>query len=546
MVNCRQTKYRRAISGVVAAVAAMAVTVGPAAWAGTVGAAQTAAPLRLTALAWSAAKVNATSGTARAKLTWRVTDAAPGARNVAGKLVLGVPGKSGKFASLVFTVSFALHGGRGVNGSGTAQNSRYRYTFHVPQFAQVSPAKWQVIRFTAHDDLRDSLTLPAAQLSGFHASLVATELVDRSAPSYGDLALVPNNAGVSTPYVYVTGHHGGSASYTFSAYDSPAGLYRASMRLAGPHGRTISVRIPVNRALGQAQCGFMPNNDPTNMQCGIRVTFPARTPLGRWVVSALTLTDAAGNTATFRRLNAVPVTVTSNQVVRASSFSADPNPVDNWSAQQSYTIQFSMKVSGERRGVRRIYLDTFTPNGATCTQTQTKPVVTGDTFTVPIQVNWMMEVCQVTGIAVVDGMGDVSLYGPDYGAPDPHFMIRQVPNASAPRAASASISPASVSSSQTGFLQLTMTINLTPGYAPVDGISVTVYDPQGNAISGIIGGAFDDQGVVTEYVTINGTLQPGTYPIAFSINNAAQMSTAYGPGANPVPGGPLTLTVTAG
>lgn len=547
MADYGQTRYRRAISGVVAAAAAMAITIGPAAWTGTASAARAATQLRVASLAWSVASVNATSGAARAKLTWRVTDVALGARNVAGKLVLGVPGrKPGKFASLVFTVSFALHGGSRVTGSGTVRSSVYRYTFHVPRFAQVSPAKWQVIRFTAHDDLRHSLTLSAAQLNSFHARLAATEIVDRRAPGYQQLALVPNNSGVSTPYVYVTGHHGGSASYTFSAQDRPAGLYSASMRLAGPHGRTLPVSIPVHATPGQVQCGFMSGNDPTNVQCGITVTFPARTPLGRWVVSALTLTDAAGNTVVFRRLNAVPVTVTSNQVIRAGSFRANPNPVNNWSAQNFYTVQFSMKVSGARHGVRRIYVDTFVDNGATCAQTQTRPVLKGDTFTVPIRVNWMMEVCQVTGIAVVDGVGDVSLYGPDYGAPDPHFLIRQVPNASAPQAASASISPASVPSSQTGFFQATMTINLTPGYAPVDGISVTIYDPNGNSIFGIVGGAFDDNGVVTEFLTIGGPLQPGTYTVAFSITNAAQMTTAYGPGENPVPGGPLTLTVTSG
>lgn len=547
MADYRRTRYRRAISGIAAAAAVMTITVGPAAWAGTASAAQAAAPLRLTALAWSVASVDATSGTATAKLTWRVTDTARGARNVAGKLVLGVPGrKSGKFASLTFTVSFALHGGPGVTGSGTARNSSYRYTFQVPQYAQVSPAKWQVTRFTAHDDLRHRLTLSAAQISSFHARLAATEFLDRSPPSYNNLALVPNNSGASRPYVYVTRHHAGFASYTFNTMDRPAGLYSASMRLAGPHGRTLSISIPVNTTPGQVQCGFVQGNDLTSLQCGTTVTFPARTPLGRWAVSALTLTDAAGNTAAFRNLNAVPVTATSNQVVRAGSFSANPNPVNNWSAQHFYAIRFSMKVSGARRGVRRVYVDTVVDNGATCTQTQTRPVVKGDTFTVPIRVDWMMEVCQVTGIAVVDGMGDVALYGPDYGAPDPHFMIRQVPNASAPRAASASISPASVPSSQTSFLQLTMTINLTPGYAPVDGIAVTIYDPQGNSIFGITGGAFDNHGVVTEFLSIDGPLNPGTYTMAFSVTNAAQMTTAYGPGGNPVPGGPLNLTVTAG
>ena len=524
-----------------AAAAVIATAISPASWARV----PAPSPLTLAALAWSVSSVDARSGTATANLTWTVADTAKRAHNVLGELVVGVPrSKPGRFASLVFTVNFALRGTPQVKGSGTARKSSYRYAFQVPEFAQVSPAKWQVVAFRVRDDQRNRLSLSATRLGGFHATLAAKELVDTQPPSDANLNLVPNFGAVGRPYVYVTRRHAGFATYAFNGLDNRAGLSSASMRLAGPGGKAIDVNVPVSRLPDQYQCGLGMGNDFTNMECIITVTFPARTPLGRWVVSTLRLTDEAGNTAVLRDLSALPVTATSNQVVRASAFKANPNPVNNWSAQHPYTIRFSMEVSGARGGVAAIHLDTLTNNQAMCDQTRTKPVMKGNVATVTLRVDWMLEICQITGIAVVDGRGDVAVYGLEYGAPDPDYLIRQVPNASAPKAASASISPTSAKSSST--TTLTLTINLKPGYAPTDGMSMTVYDSSGNFVTGITGGAFDDNGVVTNSVTLPANLGPGKYSVGFSITNAAQMTTTYGPGGEPVPGGPLILTVTSG
>lgn len=542
----------------VALAGAAAVAIGPAGLADAAPsvrpagvAAQLANPLRLTALGWSTASIDATTGTATADLTWTVKDAAASAHNVTGALVIGVPGsKPGTFASLSFDVSFALHGRAQVHGTGTPSQSTYRYTFAVPQYAQVSSAKWQVTAFNVRDDAQHQLTVPPAQLASFNATLTASELVDTHAPTFANLALVPNGGAVARPYVYATRYHAGTARYSFDTHDDVSGLYSAAMRLTGPHARTISVDIPVNRMSGSYQCGFMPGTDLNNMSCGVTVSFPAGTPTGRWAITFLQITDDAGNTTTAGRLNVLPVTVTANQVLRASGFNANPNPINNWSALHPYTVRFSTNVSGARGGIAAVYVDTVTNNGATCAQTKTRPTVKVRTATVPIQVDWMLQVCQVTGIAVVDGRGDVSLYGTDYGAPDPYFLIRQVPDVSAPRATGASINPASVTSSQTkGFTQITLTINLKAGYAPTDGISITLYDSRGNNLGGIIGGAFDNNGVVTQTFTLPGPLKPGKYPVGFSVSNAAQETTVYDPFApngQPLPGAPLVLTVTSG
>lgn len=77
-------------------------------------------------------------------------------------------------------------------------------------------------------------------------------------------------------------------------------------------------------------------------------------------------------------------------------------------------------------------------------------------------------------------------------------------------------------------------------------MSITVFDASGNFVTGIEGGAFDNNGVVTNDVILPPNMPPGTYTVGFSIGNEAQMTTTYGPGGVPVPGGPLTLTVTSG
>lgn len=498
----------------------------------------TSAPLSLLSLAWSVGSVDATSGTASADLTWTVSDTAKGVHNVLGALVIGVPRSGrGRFASLTFTVGFALHGPSQSPGSGNAHQSTYRYTFDVPQYAQVSPAPWQVTGFTVRDDRGNRLMMSATQLGSFNAVLTATEIIDTGRPSYKDLARL------GRPFVYVARHHPGSAAYVFSANDNLAGLYSARIQIKGPNGRTLSSDIPVDRVA--LQCGFEPNSSLTSMSCGINFPFPADTPVGRWAVSTLQLTDDAGNTAIFSRLNAVPVTVTSNQVIQANNFRAIPNPVSNWSSEHPYTVDFSMRISAPRGRITAVYIDTSTDSGATCAQTTTRPTRNGSRVTVPIRVDWRMEVCQVVGIALVDGKGDVALYGPNYGAPDPYFLIRQVPNVSAPQAASAEVNPATVQSSQIGPTTFTMTIKLKPGYAPATISSATVYDSHGNVVTEINGGPVENNGVVTETFSLP-DMTPGLYPIGFSLTNDAQMTTDYGYGGNPLPGGPLALIVTKG
>lgn len=95
---------------------------------------------------------------------------------------------------------------------------------------------------------------------------------------------------------------------------------------------------------------------------------------------------------------------------------ASPNPVDNRTSWPTVTL--SMSVSGAQQGVTAIYADPG--NAAGCEQTSTTPTLEPDgTLSVPILVFKDTVSCPMAGIAVVDGAGNVALYGPEYGAPDP-------------------------------------------------------------------------------------------------------------------------------
>jgi hypothetical protein len=533
-------RWGRGLATAVAATLAVATAAAPASAAPRAA----AAALKLTALQFSASSVNAKSGTARVGLSWTITDAAATATAINGTVTLGVPGSApGTFLSELVTVRFSLKGGPGVKASGTAQDSHYVYTFRVPQYAQVSPAAWQVVGMTVHDNVGNQIDLTSAQLGAFNAVLSATDLVDTTPPSYQNISIYENQSPLR-PYVYVSPRTGGFMTYQFNVQDFPDGFAYGSIQVSGPSGQTITTNFSYNKSSGQ--CGLFSGGDPTDVQCGIPVTYPAGTAAGMWVVSQLILTDTAGNTATFGNLNAAPVTLTSNQVMRATHFRASPNPVNNWGPNEFYPVQLSMTVSGASGGVSAVYVD-GQAEGGFCTQTSTVPTVSGNTVTVPLQVDSGMSLCQITGIALVDGAGDVSLYASEYGAPDPLVLIRQLPDTTPPTATSASISPTSIPSSQTGTTPVNLTAAVTTVVAPVNDLEINVYNAAGTKL--LYSGddiVTENQGTVTDQLPLPSGTPPGTYTIGFRITDAGSLSTTYGPGGDPVPGGPLKLTVTSG
>lgn len=280
----------------------------------------------------------------------------------------------------------------------------------------------------------------------------------------------------------------------------------------------------------------------TSAACQVAVTVPAGTPAGTWTVSQLELWDNAGNHATYSNLNVLPVIVTSNAVVHASNFSATPDPVDNWV--QNQTVQISMSISGTQASVSAIYAD-FTA-GSPCRQQSATPAVSSDgTYSVPVTMFTIAASCTIAGIAVLDGSGDVSVYGPEYGEPDLGLTLTRAPDTTPPVATSASLSPTSLTQSpDSQFVGLT--VNVNDAVAPVNEISATIFDGSGNIVGGGFGGVTATlTGPVTFSVPVPAGLPPGTYTVAFQLTDAGNLTSFYGyPNKPPVPGGPLQFTVT--
>lgn len=530
---------------ILAAAALIAIPFAGAVWPSARSEAATTGRLSLTQLSFAQATVDASGGGAVVALNWTLKDSNAQATSVSGDLKIRLAGQErGTYVGQTYDVPFGLPGySPGVTTSGTAQDSSYSYSFAVPQYANASTAQWVVARVTARDDQGETLDLSGSTLNRFSGVLTATEIVDSTPPTYDSLAF-PLVSGPSRPYVYGGGATAGSSSYSLNGDDAQSGFWKGRLTLLGPGGDTLSAtfRYAFSPSDQVGYCGSAVAFDDTSAACQVAVTVPAGTPAGTWAVSKLILWDNAGNRAVYRNLNALPVTVTADSVVRASGFTATPNPVNNWT--QTQIVQISMTVSGAVGGVSTIYVD-FTA-GSPCYQRSTTPTVNADgTVSVPAAMFSFASSCTVAGIAVLDGAGDLAVYGTEYGAPDPGITLTRLPDTSPPAATSASLSPVSLTaSSDSQFVGLT--VDVSCAIAPVTEISETIFDSSGNIAGGGFGGVSATlTGPVETSVPIPAGLPPGTYTVAFQLTDEGGLMSSYGyPNSPPVPGGPLQFTVT--
>jgi hypothetical protein len=521
-----------ALAGLIGSAGAAAA--GSPATAGS-AAARPVQRLALTALAFSAKSVNATAGNATVTLTWTVTDSRTTARRISGELSLAAPGKvAGSYLTERITVPFALHGP--AHAGGTARRSKYAYTFTVPQYAQASSVRWEVISLTVQDNKGDKLGLPAAKLTRFKATLSAQEVAVTSGPSFDTFRLYND----VRPYVYSGAKSSGEQVYNLCVYPSPAGFTNGTLQLSGPAGQSFSSQFSYNQVAPEC---MNPWTRAVGQQYIVPVRFPAGLTAGTWTVSRLQLKDTAGNVTTASELGA-PVTVTGNQVLSANDFTASPNPANDWA--QAVTVTVSMMVSGVHDGVSAIYLDFAgdTPGNPGNCGAAGEPTSAGPgQESVQFQMTYLTTSCQLVGVAILDGAGDLALYGSEYGAPDAGLTVTQTPDTTPPTATSASISLG------TGNVGYWLTIGVTTQVAPVTGVAVRFYNADG-----VLQTAADTNGGVSQQPPIGaGTvsfpfdtsaLPSGTYTMGFTLFDAANLASSYGPGgSDPVPGGSLTVTV---
>jgi hypothetical protein len=451
----------------------------------------------------------------------------------------------GTYIGQTYQVIYALDGapnGEATTVSGTAQESSYSYDFVVPQYARATTARWVVTKVTAQDDQGEALSLSGDRLGRFAGTVTATELADSTPPTFDPNSLSLDAGDPQHPYAYVNGRNA-TVTYDFQVQDFQSGIWKGSLKLQGPNGHSVSSPFEYTVVDQQEKCGLVSGGDDHDLFCAVPVTIPAGSAAGTWSVSQLTVIDNAANRVTYRNLNAAPIVVTSDTAISANGFTATPNPVDNWT--QFVHVAVSMNVSGAQQGVTAIYVDPAPGFG--CEGFGSTPTVNPNgTISGPVLVFEDTASCPIAGIAVVDGAGNVAVYGPEYGAPDPGVTITRIPDSTPPVATSASLSQASVPSSATGSSSIDLIVNVAAAVAPVDQISVTLYDAAGNVAGSSFGGTGPVlNGPVTSPLPLSFGMAPGVYTVGFTITDAGGLSKSYGmPGAPPVPGGPVQLTVT--
>jgi hypothetical protein len=537
---------RRLLGQLIAAAAVIVMSIAGTAVAASAATGQAGGELAYASINFAQHHVDASGGHVAVTLTWQLTDSNPNASFVAGEIDIRMAGDTpGKFIGRTYQIQYDISGSPDgdVTATGTAQNSSYSYAFPVPQYANAKEAKWVVTKATALDDQGDTLSRSGAALDAFSATLNAKELADTTPATYDQLAIAPVNGG-SHPYVYDNGV-AGSMGYSLVVQEPESGFWKGTIRLKGPGDQTLHGAFAFTSSENQGEsCGNLGGGDDFDTSCGVEMTIPAGTAAGTWVVSGITLVNNAGISKTYGNLNAVPIVVTGDTGLSATGFTASPNPVNNW-VNVLNPVQITMTVAGAQQGISAIYVDAA--NAAPCQQFNSTPTVNQDgTVSVSIDDFQGTAVCQIGGIAIVDGAGNVALYGSEYNAPDPGVTIMRVPDTTAPTATSASLTPTSLPASQTFDNPFTLTLQVVAPIAPVDQFSIYAFDSSGNEVFEQSGGVSSTStGQLQNFFNLSEFLPAGTYTVGFTLTDEGGLSTSYGtPGGEPMPGGPLQFTVT--
>jgi hypothetical protein len=496
--------------------------------------------LGIESLAFSQSTVDATSGTAAVDLNWTVTDADPNANVIAGDVVLRRAGSQpNTYVGVPIVESFSPGGccGSAVFVSGDAHRASYTYQLSVPTLSDSASTRWVVALVDLSDDQGNRLLAAGSDLAGYPGSvLTATTKAGSKAPTY---QRIEYGTVYDRPYLYdgATNY----ATYSFDAQDYDEGFWQGSITVTGPGGQTLT------RTFGQAVVNGQYLSAPcqgysADQQCSVSVLFPKGTATGRWAVSKLVLTSNAGTTAVYDNLDTAPITVGDNNSFNASGFAITPTAVNNWRNEVDLTV--SMQVNGARQGVSAIYLDADLYGN--CPVPSTTPTVSpGGSYSITVRMYPGTPKCGVRGIAVVDGAGDVALYGQRYWAPDPGLVAQQVPDTTPPSVSSVSVSPATIPASQLPTFGITVTAHAAIGMATINGYSSAVYDSTGKVVGQSSGGTGQAPDGAVSFSAYLNSVPPGVYTIGFSLTDDGHLTTAYGPpNGKPMPGGPLTITVT--
>lgn len=523
-------RLRALVTTVAAAMVALSLTT-PAV------AAPAAGPvLAITSIAFDRTQVDVTQDYATVNLTWTITDRDAKAQRVNGAVELRQFAGDEQVGQ-PRTVSYDLDWGRSqVEGSGTAQESTYVYEFAVPRHSSAAETTWRVTKVTIADDVAHARTVRDPGL----AALAVTQLVDAEGPVAQQLYF-----DFDQPSGFYDDGSGVTLRYRAQVVDESA-FRRGRLTLAGPDGRRLSATFQLTQSGSQWSCNGETAYEPTWVTCPVAITVPAGSPSGSWRVARLELTDTWGNTRTDTSPEGpAPVQVSRNDVVSASDFALTETQVNNWRTSASTSLTFTPR--GAVGGLTSVDLDL-----SWCSQPSDTPTVRDDgTVSVEIrmQSSWVSE-CAIDGIKLTDAAGNVAFYGTTYGAPDLGLAVTRVPDDKAPVVLSATLPKATWTQQETQDawgLGFDVTIEVDE-FAPISGYSATLYDSAGISQGGMHGGKHDDGTGVLRLAVSTGRLAPGQYTIGFSLTDEAENTSAWGypnNAGNPIPNGPLVLTVVA-
>lgn len=499
--------------------------------------------MAVTAMDFTPSTVDATPDGTTVTLRWTMTDTTPETDGMGARVQLRRQGATaGTYVGVPLVGTYDVGSfGQDITlmpGS-TPQEATYEWTLAVPRYAAGTSVTWAVTRLEAWDTQSTSLDWGVDQLAAFQHTFEAKTLSDEEGPTYDDLA-VTNGL---QPYAYV-GEHSSGMTYELDAYDSQAGVSGGTLTLTGPGGQhlTGSFAIEWTWYAGYQGCGYIEWGQTYAGSCPVVVTFPAHAASGTWTVSQVELTDNAGNTTTYGGLSAAPVHVTSNDVFSADNFTATPNPVDTWHGARDVEVGF--RPHGDQGGIASA--DVRTDSAYGCRQTSTTATTAADgTVSVAYRVPQQVFTCRVTGLIITDNAGNVALYGSEFGAPDTGLTITSAPDTVLPEIDRATLSPTTVPATDHS-TDIRLTVNISATTAGVNGYGLSLIDSSGQQREVVFGGAsLTFGGPLTASFSLPSDVAPGTYAVGLRLSDQAGKSSSFGfPNGAPMPGGPVTLTVT--
>ncbi|MFG2943791.1 hypothetical protein [Streptomyces adustus] len=504
----------------------------------------------VSALSFGAKSVDATSGSATIELNWTMTSSNPDAAGFGGDIhIRRMNPKTGVYVGTELAIGFDSQGSPfgdvTVTPGSTPASATYTWTVPVPQYGATTKTTWAVSEIRSGDGTGDSIDWTAPRLSTFPRTFTARTTVDQGFPSLDQIALAQG----AQATVYEAPGQGAVLRYQLDSQETKSGVHGGTVVVTGSGGRTARGSFAVDwDGYGNYEgCGYIGWMQQQVLSCAVTVSLPAGLPEGDWKVTEVDLTSNSGVTHAYTGLSEAVVHVTSDSVLSATGFAFTPSQIDSWHSPVP-TAQLSLRPSGAVGGISSVQLTNWGNNATECQQLSTTPTVQADgTVTVPVRGLPRQFSCQLTGLIITDGHGDQAVYGSSLGAPDIDATLTNIPDTVLPTVDAVTVAPGTVAAGDT-HTWIKLTIDVSASTAGVNSVELYLVDASGHADSIQVGGVSTTfSGPLDEYFTLPQGTAPGTYTIAFRLQDQGYKTVSYGlpgSGSQPMPGGPVTLTVT--